>query len=74
MCSSQVTTVWLEHPVLGEGREETRKLSPGLIRKEFGLPNKSSDSLQEIVIKEGDDLIWVLEIFCLQHRGYVRGQ
>lgn len=74
MCSSQAITVWLEYPVLQEGREETRKLSPGSIRREFGLPNKSSDSFQEILIKEDDDLIWVLEIFCLYHKGYIRGQ
>ena len=58
----------------GEGREETRKLSPGSVKEEFGFPSKSNDNLQEILIREGDDLPWVLEIFWLQCRSCMRGQ
>lgn len=44
-----------------EVRGETGKLSNGLVRKKFELDPKSDENLLEILIKESNDLIWVLE-------------
>lgn len=81
MCSSQAITVWLEHPVPGEGREETRKVSPGSIREGIWTSwyeqwQSSGDVNKGRWWSDFRNILNILdlEIFCLQHKGYIRGQ